>query len=201
LPRESSESPRQAPAEFSNRSRGSEDWQSTDVGMADSANAAAPAEEEEESDRSRRTRRRRGGRGRRPPERKEGGADRQQSRRRDPDLFETPGADDFDDLGEDVETDDEIDSDLDSSIDASGPDGDDEAEGPDDSSTAKGRSPAHRSIPSWEDAIGMIVASNLQSHSQRRATSGNGHGPRGRARGGRRRGGAGGRRNGGPTNQ
>jgi hypothetical protein len=50
----------------------------------------------------------------------------------------------------------------------------------------------HKSIPSWEEAIGMIVDVNLSTRTDRRrsapAQSGGGGGPsRGRARGGRRR--------------
>jgi hypothetical protein len=69
----------------------------------------------------------------------------------------------------------------------------------DDPTSPKGTSAGHRSIPSWSDAIGMIVAANMASHSQRRATSGGDGGPRGRARGGRRRSGGGGSRRGGSS--
>jgi hypothetical protein len=46
----------------------------------------------------------------------------------------------------------------------------------------------HRSIPSWEDAIGMIVESNLQSRTERRQFSNSGR-RGGSSRGGRSRGG------------
>jgi hypothetical protein len=112
-------------------------------------------------------------------------------------MFETPGADDFDDLGaEEVDLDRDVESNRDSDFDADGS-ADDEldlAEG----ESPKAKSAAHRSIPSWSEAIGMIVASNMASHSQRRTSGGNGGASRGRPRGGRRRGG-GGRRGGGPV--
>ena len=49
----------------------------------------------------------------------------------------------------------------------------------------RGRSAGHRGIPSWDEAIGMIVEANMLTRTQRRP-SGNGS-PRGRGRGGRRR--------------
>jgi hypothetical protein len=127
----------------------------------------------------RRSRRRRGGRGRGSDEPQEA---RYSSRRRESsDLMETPGADDFDDLT----AEDSDDMDLDEAA-ATGEAGE-ELEVGDGArpSTSRSRSAAHRSIPSWDEAIGMIVDSNMQTRSQRRASSP--AGPRGRSRGGRRR--------------
>ena len=62
-----------------------------------------------------------------------------------------------------------------------------------DSADASGRGlPAgHKSIPSWDEAIGMIVDTNLATRTERRRSSppsSHGSGPsRGRSRGGRRR--------------
>jgi hypothetical protein len=51
--------------------------------------------------------------------------------------------------------------------------------------------PGHRSMPTWDDAIGIIVDVNLQTRTDRRRSSPNSspnNGPsRGRPRGGRRR--------------
>jgi hypothetical protein len=47
-------------------------------------------------------------------------------------------------------------------------------------------SAAQRASPSWDDAIGFIVDSNMQSRSQRRPAPRSGNGPRGRSRGRRR---------------
>jgi hypothetical protein len=51
--------------------------------------------------------------------------------------------------------------------------------------------PGHRNIPTWDEAIGMIVDTNLQTRSERRRTappsSRGGGSSRGRSRGRRRR--------------
>lgn len=147
-----------------------------------------PRESYDRGDESRgrgRTRRRRGrgGRGGRD-------GDRPISRRRQQHSAEHTDShrahdDDFDDLG--VEQDDDaIDSPL--SDDISGADDDLDgaiADDDRDGSAARG----HRGIPSWDEAIGMIVDSNMQSRSQRPrpAQSGRrGGSSRGRSRGGRR---------------
>jgi hypothetical protein len=50
------------------------------------------------------------------------------------------------------------------------------------SDDGEGEKNAHRAIPAWEDAIGIIISNNLES----RAKSGRAGGPRGRGRGGAR---------------
>jgi hypothetical protein len=47
--------------------------------------------------------------------------------------------------------------------------------------------PNHRGIPSWEDAIGMIVATNMEARSKNPNAGGSPRGRGGRGRGGRRR--------------
>jgi hypothetical protein len=51
---------------------------------------------------------------------------------------------------------------------------------------SRSRSALQRSIPSWDEAIGFIVESNMQTRSQRRPSPHSGsrsHSPRGRGRG------------------
>jgi hypothetical protein len=139
----------------------------------ESLEGAALAEETEATDRKRGRprRRRRGGRGRKPGERQRDG---RQSERR---IHESAGADDlggdFDDLGDDDDS-------LDGGNGATG----DLDEGDDESlQGAHSQSAARRAIPSWDEAIGFIVDSNLQTRSQRPRP------PRSDSRGGRPRGG------------
>jgi hypothetical protein len=54
---------------------------------------------------------------------------------------------------------------------------------------------AHRGIPSWEEAVGVVIAANLESRSKRGAGDSSSQVRRGRGRGGRERGG---RERGGP---
>jgi hypothetical protein len=168
------------------------------------------SEEDEQRGRGRPRRRRRGrgGSGGRDGER---GGERRPSGRRGPDASErivsSPSHDDdFDDLG--VEQDDvELGADRTDSngieYDADDDLGDD-ADGESAERSADGR--GHRSIPSWDEAIGMIVESNLQSRSQRRPPSHSGR-RGGSSRGGSSRGGSsrggrsrGGRRHNNPQN-
>jgi ribonuclease E len=146
--------------------------------------------DESERKRGRPRRRRRGGRGRKSGERQRD--DRPAER-----VHESPGADehgaDFDDLGDDVGaelSDDDNDSitaaslDMDSDLDDT--DADEETSG-----ASRSMSPAQRAIPSWDEAIGFIVDSNMQSRSQRRppsrSDSRGGPSRGGRSRGGRRK--------------
>jgi hypothetical protein len=138
-----------------------------------------------------RSRRRRGGRGRKSSERAEGRpteARRSSGRRPNPDMLESPGADDFDDLIDDDEEDALVPASEDESpLDHDHADDDDDGELSDDATPGRVRA-GHRSIPSWDEAIGMIVETNMQSRSQRRPSNGpGGQGQRGRPRGGRRR--------------
>jgi ribonuclease E len=142
--------------------------------------------EQSEQRRGRSRRRRRGGRGR-----KSGGRSRE-GRAAEPQVHEQGGDDqlgpEFDDL-----TDDEDDFPQDDSLDTSSSlNGESDVEDSDDE-----RSPAHsralsasqRAIPSWDDAIGFIVESNMQNRSQRpsRPRSDSRGGPsRGRSRGRRK---------------
>lgn len=88
--------------------------------------------------------------------------------------------------------------DFDDDLDATEPgeaDDDDNGSGPDDQTargaTARGASPRHRNIPSWEEAIGLIVDVNMQSRSERRRTapqkSARSGSSRGRSRGRRKK--------------
>jgi ribonuclease E len=151
----------------------------------DAAEEGGGAGEQESGERKRRrSRRRRGGRGRKTGDSQD--ARRPAGRgRRDPELLETPGADDFDDDFEDLPVGDSDEADVDSgpAFDDDEEDAGDELNG--DATPARGRSAGHRSIPSWEEAIGFIVETNMQSRSQRRPAGGSGQ--RGRPRGGRRR--------------
>ncbi|MEX2317630.1 MAG: hypothetical protein WD669_10800 [Pirellulales bacterium] len=144
-----------------------------------------PGDQESGEQKRRRPRRRRGGRGRKTGDSQD--ARRPASRRRrEPELLETPGADDFDDDFDDLPVGDADAGDPDAVAtfdDELGEDAGDESNG--DAAPARGRSAGHRSIPSWDEAIGIIVETNMQSRSQRRP-SGN-SGQRGRPRGGRRR--------------
>jgi ribonuclease E len=141
-------------------------------------------DEEQAEQRPRRPRRRRRGRGSRGSEsRGEQQAARSSNRRSERSDANRGPDDDFDDLG--VETDDD-----ELAQEVSGDDAEDgETDGESSWRSSEGR--GHRSIPSWEQAIGMIVDANLQSRSQRRQTSSTGSrggsSRGGRARGGRRR--------------
>jgi hypothetical protein len=133
--------------------------------------------------RPRRRRRGRGGRGQ--------SDERKQSGRRGPrstERIESAGGpdDDFDDLGvEQAELEGERTDSNGIDFDA----GDDLGDiGDADSEDRGSDSRGHRSIPSWDEAIGMIVESNLQSRSQRPRSSHTGR-RGGGSRGGRPRGG------------
>jgi hypothetical protein len=69
---------------------------------------------------------------------------------------------------------------------------DDEDDDDDDDDVGSGRS-AHKSIPSWSEAIGVMVDVNMQGrkNSPQRPSSRGGTGGRGRGRGGRGRSGGG----------
>jgi hypothetical protein len=139
-----------------------------------------------ERKRGRSRRRRRGGRGRKP------GGRQREGRSAEPRVFESGGDDqldeDFDDLGDDEDALTSDDGRTSSQPEAGDTDLDDSdvEHAP---SQSRSLSAAQRAIPSWEDAIGFIVDSNMQNRSQRprpsRADSrGN---SRGRSRGGRRK--------------
>jgi hypothetical protein len=101
--------------------------------------------------------------------------------------METPGADDIDDDFHELGGfgDDELDADA--KPESAGGDDlleDDEASSSE-AAPSRSRSAGHRSIPSWDEAIGMIVEANMQTRSQRRPSPHSGQ--RGRSRGGRRR--------------
>ena len=167
-----------------------------EMGFRESADNDIAPDAEAPGDRKRpRSRRRRGGRGRKSGERQEAGSAeprRPAARRHDPEMLETPGADDFDDLtddeDEDASTDDDFDSDdsVDDELDENG-----DGETSDETRPTRSRTAGHRSIPSWDEAIGMIVANNMQGRTHRRPSTGpggqGGSGQRGRPRGGRRR--------------
>jgi ribonuclease E len=122
--------------------------------------------------RGRSRRRRRGGRGRRSSERRG-------ERSSAPLQQESEG---IDDLGVELDSDDDSDvADL-----SGGPLDDEDGDG-NVAEVGGGRgSAAQRAIPSWDDAIGFIVDSNMQSRSQRRPAPRSGNGPRGRSRGRRK---------------
>ena len=91
--------------------------------------------------------------------------------------FDDDDDDDFESLGADLDDDGGSDSDAE----------DETATG----EAARGVSPRHRSIPSWEEAIGLIVDVNMHSRSERRRTSpqksGRSGPSRGRSRGRRKK--------------
>lgn len=130
-----------------------------------------------ERTRDRPRRRRRGGRGRKPGERREEGRrDRDSDSRR----LAVETGDEFDDLGM-TDTEEEADSDL-----AGEPyTADESADGAEIESANSNHTKAQRSIPSWDEAIGFIVETNMQSRSQRRPPS-RGGAARGRSRGRRK---------------
>lgn len=165
--------------------------EAADVEMDAGMEGGGESDESEEGEQGeRRPRRRRRGRGGRSGESR---GDREPSARRErhkPDRVESSGGhdDDFDDLGVEQDEDDvgsdRMYEDGDGLDDAD--DLDDSADGESSERAADGK--GHRSIPSWDEAIGMIVDSNMQSRSQRRQSSQSG--PRGNpSRGGRSRGG------------
>jgi hypothetical protein len=122
--------------------------------------------------RGRSRRRRRGGRGRRSGE-------PHGERTAAPLQQESEG---IDDLGVELDSDDDEDGSDFGSGQLDTEDGDADTA---DIGGARG-SAAQRAIPSWDDAIGFIVDSNMQSRSQRRPAPRSGNGPRGRSRGRRR---------------
>lgn len=157
---------------------------------------APSSTEDDGTDRKRgRPRRRRGrGRGRRPegqPAENPAAGPRDDRRPRPPmrAKVEEQEDDDDDELDKDLEEDD---TDIDDSFgeldaDADGDDGDDEMAG---AGPSRSRSVLQRAIPSWDEAIGFIVDTNMQSRTQRRPPSRGGprdNGGRGRPRGGRRK--------------
>ena len=88
-----------------------------------------------------------------------------------------------DDLDDDLDDDDTLGLDADAD---DGAEGDEEAVG---AGATRGRSVLQRAIPSWDEAIGFIVDTNMQSRTQRRPPSRSGprdSGGRGRSRGRRR---------------
>jgi hypothetical protein len=138
--------------------------------------------------RGRPRRRRRGGRGRKPDERRGDGRQPHQRKQepRGADEFDAEFDDLNDDLGDLTTEGDAFQSEpLDSDVDA------DESEVDLGAGQAgRSRSAAQRAIPTWDEAIGFIVDSNMQSRSQRRPPSrsdSRGNGPRGRSRGRRKR--------------
>ncbi len=157
----------------------------------------ASTEERESSDRPRgRSRRRRGrGRGRRSEsEREEGrsnegrtgeprsGPSRGRQRPRPTERDERKDNDRFaeDELDDDLDSDDPLAALANEADDSE--DGDEVPVG-----AMRGRSALQRAIPTWDEAIGFIVDSNMESRSQRRPPSRTGPRDGGRGRGGRGR--------------
>jgi hypothetical protein len=146
-----------------------------------------------DSRRPRRRRRGRGGRGRRAD------GDREERRPSDRPRRETARAARRDSTGRDDHVHDAIDEeeDEDDEFEPSSQDSDEalveengDISDSDDQSSTRGKSALQRSIPSWDEAIGCIIDSNMQGRSQRRPSShpgGRSNSPRGRTRGRRRR--------------
>jgi ribonuclease E len=117
---------------------------------------------------------------REPRGRGQSGRSRRQDPRRAP-------RDDFDDDGlEEIILDDPEDDSLDDRA------RDDDGDGDDGDGGERASGSGHKSIPSWDEAIGMIVDTNLAQRTDRRHSSGsqsrgNGSSRGGRPRGGRRR--------------
>jgi ribonuclease E len=142
-------------------------------------------DEERPRDETRGRRRRRGGRGRgrKLEDRRPEGRTSERSREEEPSRASSEGDDDFDDeplLDDDTE--DSLDDDL----------VDDEGNGDEVVSSEGGSrrgSVLQRSIPSWDEAIGFIVDTNMQTRAQRRPPSRSGgrdNSSRGRSRGRRK---------------
>jgi ribonuclease E len=137
---------------------------------------------DEERKRGRSRRRRRGGRGRKSGE-------LQGERSPVPLQQESEGIDDLGVELDDADDDDDADQSASFADGAERPGSDldiDDADGDSGELGGRGRSAAQRAIPSWDEAIGSIVDSNMQSRSQRRPPPRSGNGPRGRSRGRRR---------------
>jgi ribonuclease E len=134
-----------------------------------------------ERKRGRSRRRRRGGRGRKSGDRPA------QERSSSPQPREPLREDEFG-----VEFDDVVEDEDEPALIGNGTDvaDGDEIDMDDEGGSSSGKSAAQRAIPSWDEAIGFIVDSNMQSRSQRRPPSrsdSRGNSSRGRSRGGRRR--------------
>lgn len=142
----------------------------------DFAEGEAPSDELK---RGRSRRRRRGGRGRKPGE-------RQSERAAAPLQQESEG---IEDLGVELDVDDDADDSatFEDGADPLGSDLDiDDGDGEPAELGGRRGSAAQRAIPSWDEAIGFIVDTNMQSRSQRRPAPRSGSGPRGRSRGRRK---------------
>jgi hypothetical protein len=144
----------------------------------DGGTSVIPEERETSERRGGRSRRRRGrGRGRRSELQE---AEGRSAEARAPRRPRTADVGESEDRIDDEDLDDAISADL-----GGGGDEDDieeSLEGADGAGSSRGRSVLQRAIPSWEEAIGFIVDSNLQSRSQRRPPSRPGGPDRGRGR-------------------
>ena len=189
--------PRDADSGFARPRAGEATVDERDDELANREGSSSDSEDGAASDRGRgrpRRRRGRGGRGRRSESPPAEGRSREprESRPRTPKRTESADQDLDQDLDKDLDKDldDELDADdilggLDSDADDDG-DSDEAAAG---TGAARGRSVLQRAIPTWDEAIGFIVESNMQSRSQRRPPPRSGsrdNGGRGRPRGRRR---------------
>jgi ribonuclease E len=150
-----------------------------DLVRDDESSDDADDEAVRERKRGRPRRRRRGGRGRRS----ERQSDSQQpaTHAREPNRDALSIGDDFDDLNIAEPSDTDTDNAFDGAFgEDANSDGEHLVETDNDRSKA-----AQRTIPSWEEAIGFIVDSNMQNRSQRRPPT-RGNSPRGRSRGRRK---------------
>jgi ribonuclease E len=155
--------------------------------------AGEPGSEEEGQPRRRRPRRRRRGRGgrksdeasdREKPAPRGGDRSAESEQKAGPPRHAAP---------DDLDLDDEDDDDLNDNFldeDESDEDGDGDT-GEERSSSGRVIPPSHRNMPTWEEAIGVIVETNLQTRSERkrspRPSSQGGSSRGGRSRGGRRK--------------
>lgn len=147
------------------------------VARADEDQVAEESEDGADDDaevrpKKRRPRRRRRGRGRKGEDRKEDRPVEAAAAAPERDVSAEADVDAADEDGFD-----EIDAELDD-------EGDEAPATAAKSPTGKTKAAGHRSIPSWEETIGIMVDVNMQSRSQRKSSSSS---SRGRSRGGRRR--------------
>jgi hypothetical protein len=180
--------PRDAGSGFADAHSGEVIAADRDEEFANGVRSATESDERDRSDRPRgRSGRRRGrSRGRRSSgEQGEGRASEQRERKPPRSAPRTERVDRTadDDLDDDFDSDDPI-----GELDAGAEDGDEGEEVVAGAGATGGRSALQRSIPSWDEAIGFIVDTNMESRPQRRPSprSGGRDGGRGRPRGRRK---------------
>jgi hypothetical protein len=155
-----------------------DDEEPTDLDLeVDEPERAEQAEEGEPRERKGRRRRRRRGSGRGRERAAEGPAASGDKSRVDGESADVDDVDDYDDEFGDDFGDDDLGDEV-----ATVTAGADDAEGESESSGGQGEKNSHRAIPSWEEALGTMIATNMEGRSK----NPRGGAPRGRGRGGSR---------------